>query len=237
MASFLASLADASRCAPADELCQRIHRLEPTLPIRPPFQDHRATPCLSDTVCLFYGARGAYGIVTPPMGVREGVNAFLSGYLPQSNLRFREHALSFKASADDPYEPSAEGGGRRGPTRYPAMAKALGGFTLRVEAGSFAPSEVLVLLGQNGTGKTTLLRLLSGDLAPDADGGGGGAAAADVEEEAAALELERAQRDASGGHRPRRRLPAEHAAGRRRVVGGAGRRACPQRVARRRRRQ
>ena len=129
---------------------------------------------LSDTVCLFYGARGAYGIVTPPMGVREGVNAFLSGYLPQSNLRFREHALSFKASADDPYEPSAEGGGRRGPTRYPAMAKALGGFTLRVEAGSFAPSEVLVLLGQNGTGKTTLLRLLSGDLAPDADGGGGG---------------------------------------------------------------
>ena len=134
---------------------------------------------LSDTVCLFYGARGAYGIVTPPMGVREGVNAFLSGYLPQSNLRFREHALSFKASADDPYEPSsAEGGGRRGPTRYPAMAKALGGFTLRVEAGSFAPSEVLVLLGQNGTGKTTLLRLLSGDLAPDADGGGGGGAAA-----------------------------------------------------------
>ena len=27
------------------------------------------------------------------MGVREGVNAFLSGYLPQSNLRFREHLV------------------------------------------------------------------------------------------------------------------------------------------------
>ena len=38
---------------------------------------------LSDTVCLFYGARGAYGIVTPPMGVREGVNAFLEKRSPE----------------------------------------------------------------------------------------------------------------------------------------------------------
>ena len=52
MSLALAPLADASRCAPADELCQRIHRLEPALPIRPLFQENRATPCLTDSVCL-----------------------------------------------------------------------------------------------------------------------------------------------------------------------------------------
>eukprot|EP00908_Phaeocystis_cordata_P004259 Transcript_14643.p1 GENE.Transcript_14643~~Transcript_14643.p1 ORF type:complete len:645 (+),score=306.28 Transcript_14643:48-1937(+) len=129
---------------------------------------------LSDSVALLYGARGAYGIVAPPLGVREGINAFLSGYLPTANLRFREHALSFHSEAVDPA--AAEPARAYKPTPYPAMAKALDGFRLRVEPGSFAPSEVIVLLGRNGTGKTTFIRMLAGLLEPDpAEEGGGGA--------------------------------------------------------------
>lgn len=37
---------------------------------------------------------------------------------------------------------------------YPKMKKKLGGFDLTVEAGEFTDSEILVLLGENGTGKT-----------------------------------------------------------------------------------
>ena len=60
-------------------------------------------------------------------------------------------------------------------TDYPAMAKTLEGFRLRVEPGAFAPSEVLVLLGRNGTGKTTFIKMLAGLLAPDeAEGVRGG---------------------------------------------------------------
>ena len=41
---------------------------------------------------------GAYGVVTLPIGVREGINVFLDGYIPAENLRFRETSLIFKVS-------------------------------------------------------------------------------------------------------------------------------------------
>ena len=51
--------------------------------------------------------------------------------------------------------------------RYPAMSKTLGPFKLTVEEGTFRPSEIVMMLGQNGTGKTTLIKLLAGILKPD----------------------------------------------------------------------
>jgi ATP-binding cassette subfamily E protein 1 len=49
---------------------------------------------------------------------------------------------------------------------YPAMTKTLGSFKLTVEPGEFTDSEIIVMLGENGTGKTTFVKLLAGD-APD----------------------------------------------------------------------
>ena len=40
----------------------------------------------------------AYGVVTLPYGVREGINVFLDGFIPTENMRFREMSLSFKIS-------------------------------------------------------------------------------------------------------------------------------------------
>ena len=53
---------------------------------------------LSDFVCCLYGVPGAYGVVTVPFSVREGINVFLDGFVPTENLRFREDALIFKVS-------------------------------------------------------------------------------------------------------------------------------------------
>ncbi|KAL8428500.1 hypothetical protein ACSSS7_007195 [Eimeria intestinalis] len=50
---------------------------------------------------------------------------------------------------------------------YPAMTKTLGTFKLSVQKGSFSDSEIVVMLGQNGTGKSTFIRMLAGLLAPD----------------------------------------------------------------------
>jgi translation initiation factor RLI1 len=36
--------------------------------------------------------------------------------------------------------------------------------------GSFTDSEIIVLLGENGMGKTTLIRMLAGNLEPDGNG-------------------------------------------------------------------
>jgi ATP-binding cassette subfamily E protein 1 len=67
---------------------------------------------LSDYVCVLYGAPGAYGVVTMPMSVRTGINAFLAGFLPSENLRFRDHALSFKVWSPLPPNALVEDGFR-----------------------------------------------------------------------------------------------------------------------------
>ncbi|KAJ1897030.1 Fe-S cluster-binding ribosome biosynthesis protein, partial [Kickxella alabastrina] len=50
---------------------------------------------------------------------------------------------------------------------YPSMTKTMGNFKLSVKGGSFTESQVIILLGENGTGKTTLIRMLAGNLKPD----------------------------------------------------------------------
>ena len=47
------------------------------------------------------------------------------------------------------------------------MTKTMGPFRLEVEEGTFRPSECVMMLGQNGTGKTTLIKMLAGILQPD----------------------------------------------------------------------
>ncbi|KAI8110469.1 hypothetical protein M9435_002143 [Picochlorum sp. BPE23] len=120
---------------------------------------------LSDFVCCLYGKPGAYGVVTMPFSVREGINIFLAGFVPTENLRFREESLSFKVS--DAGIEADEDEKRFLNYKYPAMKKTQGNFTLSIEAGEFNDSEIIVLLGENGTGKTTFIRMLAGMLQPD----------------------------------------------------------------------
>lgn len=120
---------------------------------------------LSDFVCCLYGKPGAYGVVTLPFSVREGINIFLGGFVPTENLRFREESLTFKVS--DTGVEGDEETKRFLHYKYPAMTKTQGNFTLHVEAGEFNDSEIIVMLGENGTGKTTFIRMLAGMLKPD----------------------------------------------------------------------
>jgi len=115
---------------------------------------------LSDYICCLYGKAGGYGVVTVPYSVREGINIFLKGYLPAENMRFRDQELSFKISAYS--DESSSSSKTRGVITYPNMTKTLGNFKINIESGSFSQSEIIVLLGQNGTGKTTTIKMLAG---------------------------------------------------------------------------
>ena len=118
---------------------------------------------LSDFICVLYGTPGAYGVVTMPFSVREGINVFLAGFVPTENLRFREESLSFKVATGVEEIVAARPTARY---KYPLMRKRMGGsksgFQLTVEPGEFSDSQIVVMLGENGTGKTTFIRMLAG---------------------------------------------------------------------------
>jgi len=130
---------------------------------------------LSDFICCLYGVPGAYGVVTMPSSVRQGINIFLSGFVPSENMRFRDVELTFKvAEAQDQSSlmttaETEQAKGAKAVYSYPDMTKTLGPFKLTVQGGTFKPSEILMMLGQNGTGKTTLIKMLAGILTPDDD--------------------------------------------------------------------
>jgi ATP-binding cassette subfamily E protein 1 len=128
---------------------------------------------LSDFVCCLYGKAGAYGVVSMPYSVREGINVFLAGFIPTENLRFREEDLNFKMSTQGEnfvIDTQRQSQGNH----YPSMTKTMTPkkkdqqpFVLHVKAGSFTDSEIIVMLGENGTGKTTFIRMLAGLLKSD----------------------------------------------------------------------
>ena len=128
---------------------------------------------LSDFVCCLYGTPGAYGVVTMPSSVKEGINIFLAGFVPSENLRFRKTELTFKVSTekkDEEEEESKEVLKKQMVYKYPEMTKTLGPFSLKVSPGSFTNSEIVVMLGENGTGKSTLIHILAGMMKPDKGG-------------------------------------------------------------------
>jgi ATP-binding cassette subfamily E protein 1 len=83
---------------------------------------------LSDFICCLYGVPGAYGVVTMPFSVREGINIFLAGFIPTENLRFREESLTFKVSEAAEEELQK----KMCKCSYPNMNNTLGNYKLQV---------------------------------------------------------------------------------------------------------
>ena len=116
---------------------------------------------ISDYLCLMYGEPGAYGMVSAPFSVRKGINQFLDGYDTYENIRFRSSSLSFKITDDIEDMKTTK------IYAYPAIDYSVGNFSLHFEHGEFATSDIIVLLGENGTGKSTLIKLFAGILNPN----------------------------------------------------------------------
>jgi ATP-binding cassette subfamily E protein 1 len=112
---------------------------------------------LSDQICVFYGEPGVYGIVSNVHGVRTGINIYLQGYIPDENVRFRKEAIIFHEKP-----PTASSSGGQTLLQWEQIEKTFKGFRLVAHAGEIRRGEIIGILGANGIGKTTFVKILAG---------------------------------------------------------------------------
>jgi ATP-binding cassette subfamily E protein 1 len=112
---------------------------------------------LSDQICLFYGEPGVYGVVSHVHGVRTGINIYLQGYIPDENIMFRKESIVFHE------KPPTAGTNLSEPLlKWDNMTKTFKGFKLALEPGEILRGEIIGILGPNGIGKTTFVKILAG---------------------------------------------------------------------------
>ncbi|MEM1628359.1 MAG: ribosome biogenesis/translation initiation ATPase RLI [Desulfurococcaceae archaeon] len=120
---------------------------------------------ISDHISVVYGEPGVFGIVSKPYSARSGINHYLKGYLPAENMRIREEELKFNITIREKEKSGKQGfpvlKWERLEFQYPSSD-----FKLVAEPGEILSSEVIGILGPNGIGKTTFIKLLSNELKP-----------------------------------------------------------------------
>jgi ATP-binding cassette subfamily E protein 1 len=112
---------------------------------------------LSDQICLFYGEPSVYGVVSHVHGVRTGINIYLQGYIPDENIMFRKESIVFHE------KPPTAGTNISEPLlKWNNMQKTFPSFKLLIELGEIKIGEIVGILGPNGIGKTTFVKILAG---------------------------------------------------------------------------
>ena len=117
---------------------------------------------IADFVHLMYGQEDSYGIVSGIKPIRNGINIYLDGYIKEENMRFRDSRIKF---AEKP--PIKKKTKKEIVTSWSKLSKKLGNFLLKAEEGSIHKNEIIGMLGENGTGKTTFVKILAGVLKQD----------------------------------------------------------------------
>ena len=116
---------------------------------------------LADVVHVAYGTPGAFGVITHPKGVRVGINEYLKGFLREENVRIRTEAIKF-----DVHAPQATKEILSLLTFGKFEKKYDGGFELVANGGDIRKSEVTGIVGPNGIGKSTFVKILAGEFEP-----------------------------------------------------------------------
>ncbi|MBN1792567.1 ribosome biogenesis/translation initiation ATPase RLI [Candidatus Woesearchaeota archaeon] len=112
---------------------------------------------LADIVHLMYGAPGVYGVVSQPKSGKAGINTYLSGFLKEENVRFRDHEIKFEARPPIDVKKSVT------LTTWEPFKEKLGKFELEASAGKIYRNDIVGVLGENGIGKTSFVRTLAGE--------------------------------------------------------------------------
>lgn len=113
---------------------------------------------VADDLCCFYGKAAAYGICSSRNTIAEGVNDYITGYLSHDNVRFRKSALRFSKIDRDTHV--SDHVCFSWPHDIISLDNGSSTFRLEINGGHLKMAEICLVLGCNGSGKTTFLRHL-----------------------------------------------------------------------------
>jgi len=116
---------------------------------------------ITDMIHIMYGREGGFGVVSLPKATRTGINIFLDGYLRDENVRFRDYPIQFAA------KPPIQKASKLVQTNWAALTKKLGNFSLSAQEGEIQKNDVIGVVGENGIGKTSFVKILAGVVKPD----------------------------------------------------------------------
>jgi len=116
---------------------------------------------IADLIHVMYGKEGCYGVVSQTKSAKAGINVYLSGYLKEENVRFRDHAIKFME------RPPAKMSKKNILTGWTEIEKKLGNFRLDAKQGNIYKNTVVGILGENAIGKTSFVKMLAGVLKID----------------------------------------------------------------------
>jgi len=119
---------------------------------------------LADLVYMVYGSEAAYGVISQPRPVKNAINTYLSGFLKEENVRFRDREIRFEA------RPPRTEWQANVLLEFQPLEKTYPGFSLLTNAGKIHEGEVVGVVGPNATGKTTFVQMLAGEVAPTKGG-------------------------------------------------------------------
>ncbi len=120
--------------------------------------------CILDYICDYivclYGQKNAYGVVTSISSTKNGINNYLEGYFKSENLRFRDEPVTFSKFLVERTE-----GKEVTIHEYEDLKIEYDNtnFCLDIKGGKINVGEIVLLIGENGTGKTSFIQKLSKD--------------------------------------------------------------------------
>jgi len=116
---------------------------------------------LSDYVTLMYGKPRVYGFVSQVKTNREGINTYLEGYSKEENYRFRDYEIDFFSKQRKDKRERKEI-----VAKWPTLKTKLGEFELEASENCIKKNEIVGVVGPNGIGKTTFMKILAGEIKP-----------------------------------------------------------------------